>query len=263
MAVSFFKYQGTGNDFVIIDNRDLKFPKNNTKLVAQMCNRKFGIGADGLILLEDHDSLDFKMVYFNADGAEGSFCGNGARCITHFAKFLGIVDNTANFEAADGFHQSQIDGDEVVLKMSNVAAIEEKDTHVFLDTGSPHHVELVENLSDFDVFSRGREIRYELYGVEGANVNFVEKIGTNRFAVRTYERGVENETLSCGTGVTAVAVAMGYLGELSSTHSGKAIEVGIKSMGGDLRVQYTKNGSQFVDVNLIGPAVQVFKGIWE
>jgi diaminopimelate epimerase len=257
MAFSFYKYQGTGNDFVLIDNRQQSFSKNNTKLIAHLCDRKFGIGADGLILLEAHEKLDFRMVYYNADGAESSFCGNGSRCITHFAKFLGIIDTVAKFEATDGLHSSEIHGQEISVKMRDVGKVRQIENYLFLNTGSPHHVELVTDLTNFDLVGVGRKIRNEVYGKEGANINFVEALGESRFAVRTYERGVEDETLSCGTGVTAVAIAMAHKGFANFE------EVLIKTMGGDLKVTFRRDGEGFRDVYLIGPAVQVFKGEWK
>lgn len=256
MNIPFYKYQGTGNDFVIIDNRLQTFNKNNTKLVSEMCDRNFGIGADGLILLENHPTADFKMVYYNADGNLSSMCGNGGRCITHLAKLLGIIETKAVFEAADGMHEATVKGEEVSLKMGNVSAVEVFENHTFLDTGSPHHVEMVNNLCDFDVKEKGATIRYNIYGKEGANVNFVEAIENDIFSVRTYERGVEAETLSCGTGVTAVAIA---LFETKKTANKK---VNLKTPGGNLTVRFTKTNEGYQDVFLEGPVALVFKGIW-
>ncbi len=256
MAFEFYKYQGTGNDFILIDNRTLHFVKNNTKLVAQLCDRKFGIGADGLILLESHATLDFKMVYYNSDGNLSSMCGNGGRCLVHFANYLGIIENSARFEAADGIHQARIDRDRISLGMNSVQRISVKPSYIFLDTGSPHHVQLVEEVQTFKVFEEGRKIRNELYGAEGANVNFVTPINDQTFQVRTYERGVEDETLSCGTGVTAVAIAMYETGRTNSK------EVRLETQGGSLKVRFEKTPTHYESVELIGPAVQVFKGYW-
>ncbi|RFN60094.1 diaminopimelate epimerase [Marixanthomonas ophiurae] len=257
MKFQFFKYQGTGNDFVLIDNRQSILSKNDTKLIARLCDRKFGIGADGLILLENHATVDFKMVYFNADGKESSMCGNGGRCIVHFANYLGIIESSTKFEAIDGMHTASIENDTVSLKMNDVSEIEINDKYLFLNTGSPHHVELVDNISIFDVFSEGRKLRNETYGEEGANINFVEQLSENTFSVRTYERGVEDETLSCGTGVTAVAIAM-HKKELTKSDS-----VQLKTPGGKLIVTFENNKDGYTNVHLQGPAIKVFKGEWE
>ncbi|MDP2060625.1 MAG: diaminopimelate epimerase [Flavobacteriaceae bacterium] len=256
MQIEFFKYQGTGNDFVILDNRKHSFDKNDTKLIAKLCDRKFGIGADGLILLENHPSCDFKMVYYNSDGRESSMCGNGGRCLVAFAKLLGIIDQNANFEAIDGFHQAYIENDLIHLKMQDVATIENYTNHVFLDTGSPHHVTLVKDLKSFDVVRTGSSIRRGApYFEKGTNVNFVEQADTDIFSVRTYERGVENETLSCGTGVTAVALAMHHLKKSSEA-------VRLLTPGGELKVVFKKTTKGYEDIYLIGPACMVFKGTY-
>jgi diaminopimelate epimerase len=255
MELQFYKYQGTGNDFVLIDNRQQQFSKNDTKLVARLCDRKFGIGADGLILLETHANLDFTMVYYNADGNVSSMCGNGGRCITHFANFLGIIEAKATFEAIDGAHEAKIENGLVHLKMQDVTEISEESDFVFLDTGSPHHVQLVENLSSFNVCAEGRKIRNNRYGEKGANVNFVEKMNADTYAVRTYERGVEDETLSCGTGVTAVALAMHATKKVSSE------KVTLQQPGGTLQITFSKTGNGYENIYLIGPAAQVFKGL--
>lgn len=256
MTLNFYKYQGTGNDFVIIDNRSLIFDKTNVKNIAKLCDRRFGIGADGLILLENHPEVDFRMVYFNADGNESSMCGNGGRCITAFAKFLGVISDNCQFEAIDGMHKAQFEGDIVKLQMLNVTRVETFANHLFLDTGSPHHVELVENLKAFDVKSKGSRIRYAApYNEAGSNINFVNQLEADHFAVRTYERGVEDETLSCGTGVTAVAIAMHKSGKT------KAKDIKLKTEGGELRISFdvSKDGN-YSNIWLIGPATQVFKG---
>lgn len=255
MKHTFYKYQGTGNDFVIIDNRQNSFDRTNTKLIAHLCDRRFGIGADGLILLENHDKVDFKMLYFNADGNESSLCGNGGRCITALAKFLGIINNKATFEAVDGFHKSIIENNVIKLQMKDIDQINNYATHVFLDTGSPHYVTMSQKIEDLDVKQEGSKIRYSQdYKEEGINVNFVEKINDEVFAMRTYERGVEDETLSCGTGVTAVALAMNYIGETEKNL------ITLQTKGGDLQVSFEKQGDSYVNVWLIGPATQVYKG---
>ncbi|MBP2833930.1 diaminopimelate epimerase [Aquimarina sp. U1-2] len=257
MTLTFYKYQGTGNDFIIIDNRDPKVSKNDTKLFARLCDRKFGIGADGLMLLEQpkNDEDDFTMVYFNADGNESSMCGNGGRCLVAFAANLGIITTKAIFTAIDGKHHAEIKNGSVHLQMQDVSEIEIYDSHLFLDTGSPHHVTLVEELSGFDVKNTGKKIRNGApYFDAGSNVNFVEKNSTSSFAVRTYERGVEDETLSCGTGVTAVALAM-HATQLTSER-----EISIHTQGGELTVTFSKDQNGYKNIFLIGPAEQVFKG---
>jgi diaminopimelate epimerase len=255
MKITFYKYQGTGNDFVMIDNRQETFDKNDTKHIAFLCDRRFGVGADGLILLENHKDFDFKMVYYNADGNESSMCGNGGRCLVAFAKQLGIISDKATFEAIDGLHHAEIKNGIVRLQMQDVTTIEKHSNYVFLNTGSPHHVQFEEQISDFDIKTLGAKIRYgSPYNEVGSNVNFVKKISDATFAVRTYERGVEDETLSCGTGVTAVALAMNYLGETTQNL------VTLQTQGGDLQVSFEKEGHSYKNVWLIGPATFVFKG---
>ncbi|TAI49091.1 diaminopimelate epimerase [Flagellimonas allohymeniacidonis] len=257
MKLDFFKYQGTGNDFVLVDNRHEIFPKNDTKLIAKICDRRFGVGADGLILLENDRMTDFKMVYYNSDGGESTMCGNGGRCLVAFAKYLGIIDTEATFVAIDGIHTAQIRGDIVKLKMQDVEEIKVKPQYSFLDTGSPHHVQLVDALDDMDVPSEGAKLRYGLYGKPGSNINFVSQSGADSFNVRTYERGVENETLSCGTGVTAVALAMHRAGKTVSN------QVQVNTPGGELEISFDVANSGYTEIYLKGPATQVFKGTLE
>ena len=254
MELSFHKYQGTGNDFIIFDNRSLSFPKNDTKLIAHLCDRRFGIGADGILLLENDNSSDFRMVYYNSDGLLGSMCGNGGRCLVAFAKSLGLIEEETHFMASDGLHKAKVKKDQVSLGMADVYTIAKKKKAFFLDTGSPHHVQLVSGLASFDVVREGKRLRYGLYGEKGSNINFVEQLGPDLFAVRTYERGVEDETLSCGTGVTAVAIAMSF----ATLTSGS--EIGIRTKGGDLKIRFKKEGTGFSEVRLEGPATFVFKG---
>ncbi len=255
MEHTFYKYQGTGNDFVMIDNRQQIFDKNNTKQVAHLCDRHFGIGADGLILLENHDRVDFKMVYYNADGNESSMCGNGGRCLVAFAKQLGVIENEAVFEAIDGLHHASIEGDIVKLKMVDVNTIEKHEGHVFLDTGSPHHVQFENDIETLDIRTKGAKIRYGApYNEAGSNVNFVKKLSDRIFAVRTYERGVEDETLSCGTGATAVAIAMHALNETRDNL------ITLEVPGGELKVSFDLENGLYKNVWLIGPAKLVFKG---
>ncbi|MBT8278069.1 MAG: diaminopimelate epimerase [Bacteroidia bacterium] len=255
MKHDFYKYQGTGNDFVIIDNRGQHFPKNDVHYIKKLCDRRFGIGADGLILLEEHDSCDFRMIYFNADGNESTMCGNGGRCITHFANFLGLIHDKATFEAIDGLHHAVKVDDLVHLQMQIVKEVKEDSEGLIIDTGSPHIVKIVDAVDELDVNALGAKVRYsEAFSELGINVNFVEKVKDNEFKVRTYERGVEAETLSCGTGVTAVALAMKY------KHESKDQLIKLYTKGGTLQVKFKLDFDGFKDIWLIGPAVQVYKG---
>jgi diaminopimelate epimerase len=258
--MKFFKYQGAGNDFVLIDNRDQQFDADDTALVARLCDRRFGIGADGLMLLQEKEGYDFEMLYYNADGNLGSMCGNGGRCIVSFAKHLGIIKSKTIFLAVDGEHEATISdaADWVSLKMIDVKHVEKNDEHYVLNTGSPHYVQLVDQLKELDVFQAGRAIRYnDTYRQEGINVNFVEPQNEG-YAVRTYERGVEDETLACGTGVTAVALAMA----LHHNQVGN-INTPIKAMGGDLNIRFSHLGNgMFENIYLEGPAKLVFEGVF-
>jgi len=255
MEHTFYKYQGTGNDFIIIDNRQNIFDKNNAKLVAELCDRRFGIGADGLILLEDHKTADFKMIYYNSDGNQSSMCGNGGRCIVAFANYLGVIGDETTFEAIDGIHQAKIENGRVALHMQDVSDIGSSNDHTILDTGSPHFVRFNNELDNLNIKEEGAKIRYsDPFKQEGINVNFVQKLSESDFKVRTYERGVEDETFSCGTGVTAVALAMHHLGETPND------KVNLKTRGGDLEVTYKKTEAGYTDIWLIGPATFVFKG---
>ena len=255
MTINFSKYQGTGNDFVLIDDRAETFPAHNQALIAYLCHRRFGVGADGLILLQNDTELDFRMVYFNADGAEGSMCGNGGRCIVRFAHDLGLFNSRTRFFAVDGEHEAAVDGDEIHLRMSSVAGIDERDGMTFLNTGSPHVVRFIEALDAFDVVTDGRRIRHDsAFQPGGTNVNYAELIDDKTLFVRTFERGVEDETFSCGTGVTAVALA---------AHQQRNIPdpVSIKTLGGNLRVSFNAlPGGGFDSIYLIGPAKRVFTG---
>jgi len=255
MKLEFYKYQGAGNDFVMIDNRASVFDTSNTKLINFLCNRRFGIGADGLICLENAEGFDFKMMYFNADGNESTMCGNGGRCIVAFAKYLNIIKNKAHFTAIDGIHKATIIKDDVSLGMQDISDILMADTHLFLDSGSPHHVTFVSDVETVDVKKDGRKIRNGApYFKEGSNINFVTQIDENNFKVRTYERGVEDETLSCGTGVTAVAIAVHKSGKTKSN------SVILKTRGGNLEVSFNLKDGVYTDIFLKGLAVQVFKG---
>jgi diaminopimelate epimerase len=253
--MNFSKYQGTGNDFVLIDDRGKAFPATNQVLVEQLCHRRFGVGADGLILLQSDPDYDFRMVYFNADGAEGSMCGNGGRCIVRFAHDLGVFDRKTRFIAVDGEHEAEVTEGRISLKMSSVSGIENRNGLTFLNTGSPHVVRFVDDLESLDVVAEGRAIRYsEEFKPGGTNVNFVQVLDGNTLFVRTYERGVEDETYSCGTGVTAAALVAYQQLNMSSP-------VAIRTLGGNLQVAFTpQEEGGFTDVYLIGPAEHVFAG---
>lgn len=259
MQLDFYKYQGTGNDFVMIDNRSGFFPKENVQLVARLCDRRFGIGADGLILLENDTDTDFKMVYYNSDGNLSSMCGNGGRCLVAFAKYLNIIQNSCTFIATDGLHHASIANDGIVsLQMIDVADIKKEADYTFMNTGSPHHVQMVDDLEHYNVKENGAALRYgSLYGAAGSNINFVKKINEDTFSLRTYERGVEDETLACGTGATAVAIAMNATGQTNAS----SIKLNVE--GGKLAVSFDKMGDVFTNVFLIGPAEFVFKGVIE
>jgi diaminopimelate epimerase len=259
MQIEFYKYQGTGNDFVMIDNRSNFFPKDNIQLIARLCDRRFGIGGDGLILLENDTETDFKMVYYNSDGNQSSMCGNGGRCLVAFAKKLNVIQDNTTFIATDGVHHASVaDNGIVSLQMIDVADIKITPDYVFMNTGSPHHIQLVEDLEHYNVKENGASIRYgELYGKQGSNINFVKKIDETTFSLRTYERGVEDETLACGTGATAVAIAMNVLGKT------KANSIDLNVEGGKLVVSFDKKDGQFTNVFLKGPAEFVFKGTIE
>ena len=255
MKIHFYKYQGTGNDFILIDNRDLLFPKTNISLVKKLCDRRFGIGGDGLILLENSNEVDFKMVYYNADGNESTMCGNGGRCIVAFAKKLEIIKTNTTFNAIDGLHKATIENDFVKLQMIDIQSVDIFKNHLFLNTGSPHHVSFHQNIDTLNIKELGAKIRYGApYFKEGTNVNFAEQISENSFKVRTYERGVEDETLACGTGVTAVAIAAHQINKTFSN------SIKLEVLGGNLEVSFEKDGSSYKNVFLKGPAQFVFEG---
>ncbi len=256
MKIEFYKYQGTGNDFVVIDNREGIYSAITSRQVHLLCNRRFGIGADGLMLLNKKDGVDFEMKYFNSDGNEGSMCGNGGRCILKFASMLGLKKQHYNFLAVDGLHEGEIDLDGTIrLKMQDVNDVVYSLNHYVLDTGSPHYVKITADIMHEDVVNEGRQIRNSKeFAAEGINVNFIEVLDEDQIYVRTYERGVEDETLSCGTGVTAAA--------LISAHNDKGFNrVEVKTTGGKLSVEFDKiSDTQFANIWLCGPAEIVYKG---
>tara|TARA_Y100000588_G_C14002306_1_gene816267 strand:- start:32 stop:805 length:774 start_codon:yes stop_codon:yes gene_type:complete len=251
-ALSFYKYQGTGNDFVMVDNREDVFPKDDLKLIAQLCDRRFGIGADGVILIENAANADFEMVYYNPDGSQ-SLCGNGSRCAVMFAKQLGIIADETDFLAIDGMHKATINGDEVRLLMNDVAGYEQIGEDFLIDTGSPHYIRYNNNVSELDMIAEGQSVRYaERFKAKGVNVNLIQQLGDAELKIRTYERGVEGETLSCGTGCTAAALSLGLKNNVE--------EVTLQAVGGTLKVTFEKADNGFKNIYLIGPAKQVFAG---
>lgn len=261
MTINFYKYHGTGNDFILIDNREGLIVLDSRPTVAGWCHRRFGIGADGVILIENSSNADFRMRYYNSDGRESSFCGNGGRCVTAFAASLGIISNKTIFEASDGMHRAEIitnpNGELLVsLKMSDVQQIEKRGSAFVLNTGSPHYVIISETpVDDIDVVSKGREIRNsESFRKEGINVNFVS-CNNGQFYLRTYERGVEDETWSCGTGTVAAALAL--------ETAGKAIHgspLSLQTPGGTLQVSFSHSENGFSDIYLTGNAEMVYEG---
>jgi diaminopimelate epimerase len=261
MKIDFYKYEGTGNDFIIIDNQDKKLKPNNHALWKKLCDRHFGIGADGLMLIQKKKGFDFEMVYFNADGNESSMCGNGGRCITHLAKELGILKGkSAHFIAIDGEHDAIIEKKDVVkLKMNNVTTISDYKTFYTLNTGSPHYVTIVKNVITLPVKIDGSNIRNrEPFKKEGINVNFVQIKPNIIPLLRTYERGVEDETLSCGTGTVAAALVLASKGLATAKD-----HCDIQTMGGMLKVWYKQTKTGFKDIWLEGPATFVFKGSYK
>ena len=257
MGISFYKYQGAGNDFILADNRDRHINHQEPAFIQQLCHRRFGIGADGVMFLQDKEGYDFEMVYYNADGQPSSMCGNGGRCLVAFAKIMNIITSETNFLAVDGPHYARVSesGDWVSLQMIDVEAINQDADAYVLDTGSPHYISCVTGLNQMDVFSEGRAIRNNKdYKQNGINVNFVEDFG-DHYYVRTYERGVEDETYACGTGVTAVALAMAKKNDLSGQ-----INTAISVKGGQLNVRFNYDGTRFSNIFLEGPATFVFKG---
>ena len=256
MNIHFYKYQGTGNDFVMLDNRDGIYDFVGINEVKKICDRRFGIGADGLIKINTHPTLTFEMDYYNSDGTK-SFCGNGARCSVAFADFLGVTSENVDFWAIDGRHTASLKEQKVALVMNDVNEIHEIASDYLLYTGSPHYIQFVDNVAQVDVYKQGNFIRHlDSYKLEGVNVNFVQVINEQELFVRTYERGVEDETLSCGTGVTAAVLAYGYKNCLEDKHT-----IRVKTLGGELEVMFRmKEQGKFDEIQLLGPAKQVFKG---
>lgn len=272
--MKFWKYQGAGNDFIMVDQRnDRSVFRENRLLIEKLCDRRFGIGADGLILLEQHPEYDFEMIYFNSDGRESSMCGNGGRCIAAFAGHLGLADDYCRFLAIDGEHEAWINPSGahgastkttkslswIELKMSDVKTVEQKENVFILNTGSPHYVRFIDAVEGLDMVEEGRRVRYsERFKSEGINVNFAAVRQDGSLDIRTYERGVEDETLACGTGVTAAALAY----SMYAAKMEKSGEVAVHAMGGDLSVRYKAKSApgSFSEIWLCGPAQRVFQG---
>jgi diaminopimelate epimerase len=254
----FYKYHGAGNDFILIDDREQKFLETDHQLIQKMCDRHFGIGADGLMLLRNHDEFDFEMIYYNSDGRQSSMCGNGGRCIVSFAHSLGVIRDSCSFLAIDGVHQAKVhDATLISLEMIDVKSIEDyAENTCVLDTGSPHFVQLRKSIDQLDLIFEARKIRYnDRFSEQGININFVEW-KDNKLHIRTYERGVENETLACGTGVTAAAIAMHHW-----NRSAKAFQ--IEAKGGSLEVAFDVSDNHYSNVWKKGPVRKVFEGRWE
>ena len=253
---TFYKYHGAGNDFIMLDQRHQE-AMDDPQIIQALCHRRFGIGADGLIRLVAHPDYDFEMHYYNADGGLGSMCGNGGRCVVLFAHHLGIVGSSCQFLAVDGLHQAGIPKQNwVELDIQPVKDYQVGEGYYFFDTGSPHHIQFVQDLPAYEVFQKGQQIRYsKLYQDGGTNVNFVEP-HQQGIRVRTYERGVENETLACGTGVTAAAMAW----SVQQARYGSVV-VPVQAEGGQLEVRFERtSANHFQQVWLCGPATAVFKG---
>lgn len=255
MKIHFYKYHGAGNDFIMIDNREQTYDLSEYQ-INHLCHRRFGIGADGLMLLEQDDTLDFKMRYYNSDGKEGTMCGNGGRCIVAFAKHLGIDKEKYLFSAIDGVHEAFFEDRMVNLKMTPVENIRQFEDAWFLDTGSPHVVQFVSNIEHFEVSEKGKELRYdERFGSSGSNVNFIEPSGDS-LKIRTYERGVEAETYACGTGAVASAI-------IAHQQFPDKYHFVLEALGGTLEVRFEKKDKQYCNIWLKGPAQFVFEGAIE
>ena len=258
MEISFSKYNGAGNDFILIDDRK-NFIVDNKSLISYLCDRHFGVGADGLIILKESNNYDFEILHYTSDGNLGSLCGNGSRCAVLFAYNKNIIGRKTVFKAFDGIHGAEILDDELIkMEMSVNSDIVSNSYGTWLDTGSPHLVIEKDDIDKLDVNNEGRLIRYnDFYKEEGVNVNFVEKISDNQFKIRTYERGVENETLACGTGSTASAICMNFLGKTNSNN------ITMHCKGGDLNVQFNKSEKNYKEISITGPAKLVFEGVVE
>lgn len=256
MKIPFEKYSGTGNDFILIDDSENFFPERDEQLVRLMCDRHFGIGSDGLMLIRPHRESDFQMIFFNPDASQ-SLCGNGSRCAVHFAQRIGLATEKGSFLTTDGIHRYRSIGPErIAVSMHDVRGVQEKSDGLFLNTGSPHLIVSVDDLANLDIDGEGKKYRHDPIFKDsgGTNVNFIKPLGPHEIEVRTYERGVEGETLSCGTGVTAVALSQGVEGDGRTE---------IKTKGGTLVVTYLKQGEVFSNIWLEGPVRRIYSGIYD
>lgn len=255
MLKKFHKYQGAGNDFIMVDNYTNQNVELTTEEIATICHRRFGVGGDGLIIIEKSAINDFKMTYFNSDGKEGSMCGNGGRCAVQFAFDLGIIENQTIFEATDGLHDAIVEGNNIIsLKMIDVNEIKETEYGLFMNTGSPHVMIQKKSIDEIDVYTEGKKIRNSpVFSPGGTNVNYFE-VQNNSILIRTFERGVENETMACGTGSIATAIAAYHLGLIRHNNG-----IHIKAKGGDLFISFDKK-DPYQNIWLKGPAIKVFDG---
>ncbi|MBQ9254314.1 MAG: diaminopimelate epimerase [Bacteroidales bacterium] len=259
MRLHFYKYEGAGNDFIIVDNRSQNIVLGE-KNIKHLCSNHFGIGSDGLMILTNDTMSDFNMQFFNPDGSSGMMCGNGGRCIVRFAKDIGVIDNNkTTFTAPDGVHSAEIlEDNQVALKMIDVQQVQQFSDGYWLDTGTSHFVVKVDNVRDTDVIHRGRTLRYDDRFIEhkGTNVNFYSETEENTLLIRTYERGVENETLACGTGITATALAY----SIYKNYEDGNYTIDVHTLNNNLKVLFTKKQSSFYNIVLQGPANKVFEG---
>ena len=254
MTINFYKYHGAGNDFIMIDNRSSVFLGDKKEFAIKYCSRRFGIGSDGVIFLEKDSEYDFMMDFYNPDGSQ-SLCGNGSRCAGAFAYFLNIIGDQSTFRAIDGVHEGVLVDNGIKIKMGDVSKVEHIGDDHFIDTGSPHYISYDSSSKQRDIVEYGREMRYsDKYKAKGTNVNLINELSQNHIQIRTYERGVENETFACGTGATACGLSYALLNELDKG----IIDVDVK--GGKLRIHFERNGEDFKNIWLEGPAEFIFKG---
>lgn len=264
MPISFSKYHGSGNDFIIIDDRAVSFPSDNKELIAQLCHRRFGIGADGLILLQPSTLFHYRMRIFNCDGMEAAMCGNGLRCLVHFINSLGLSEDVLCVETMHGMVRCSINGEKITIQINRPYTISqslcvdvgtERFHFCVVNTGVPHAVIFVKDVSCVDVQNVGRSIRYDkVLPDEGANVNFVQILSSDSLKIRTYERGIEGETMSCGTGAAAAAYAA--LKEGCVTAPLKIIPLSAEP----LWVNVEHEGAEVMHMYLAGGAVKMFEG---